>query len=75
MHPKRTLVVIGGGAAGFFAAITAAESNPDLSITILEQGLEVLGKVQCNACLFRCKRISEILSSRSQRITKPVLPV
>lgn len=46
MHAKKTLVVIGGGAAGFFAAITAAECNPDLSVIILEQGLEVLGKVK-----------------------------
>lgn len=46
MHPKRTLVVIGGGAAGFFAAITAAECNSDISVIILEQGLEVLGKVK-----------------------------
>jgi hypothetical protein len=40
------LVVIGGGAAGFFAAITAAELNPSLKIAILEQGNEVLGKVK-----------------------------
>lgn len=46
MHSTKKLIIIGGGAAGFFAAITAAESNPDLSITILEQGLEVLGKVK-----------------------------
>ncbi len=46
MAEKKTLVVIGGGAAGFFAAITAAEMNPDLSVIILEQGVEVLGKVK-----------------------------
>ncbi len=40
------LVVIGGGAAGFFAAITAAELNPTLKIVILEQSNEVLGKVK-----------------------------
>lgn len=46
MKSKQILVVIGGGAAGFFAAITAAELNPNLSVIILEQGLEVLGKVK-----------------------------
>ncbi len=46
MQSKNTLVVIGGGAAGFFGAITAAEQNPNLKIIILEQGNEVLGKVK-----------------------------
>lgn len=40
------LVVIGGGAAGVFAAITAAELNQNLQIVILEQGNDVLGKVK-----------------------------
>jgi predicted Rossmann fold flavoprotein len=39
-------VVIGGGAAGFFAAINAAEGNPNLRIAILERGKEVLTKVR-----------------------------
>ena len=49
------IIVVGGGAAGFFAAITAAEQNPSLSIVILEQSKEVLNKVRisgggrCNA--------------------------
>ena len=42
---KRVLVV-GGGAAGFFAAINAKEKNPNLQITILEKGNEVLQKVK-----------------------------
>lgn len=41
----RDLIVIGGGAAGFFGAITAAEEGvPD--ILILEKGPEVLTKVR-----------------------------
>jgi predicted Rossmann fold flavoprotein len=40
------LVVIGGGAAGFFGAITAAENNPNLKVIILEQSKQVLGKVR-----------------------------
>lgn len=46
MQQKKKLVVIGGGAAGFFGAIAAAENHPNLSVTILEQGNEVLGKVK-----------------------------
>lgn len=40
------IVVIGGGAAGFFTAINAAENNPKLKIAILERGKEVLTKVK-----------------------------
>jgi hypothetical protein len=46
MQLKRTLVIIGGGAAGFFAAINAAETHSNLNIIILEQGNDVLGKVK-----------------------------
>jgi predicted Rossmann fold flavoprotein len=40
------VIIIGGGAAGFFAAINIAEQNPKLSIVILERGKEVLTKVK-----------------------------
>ncbi len=40
------VLIIGGGAAGFFAAIHIAETNPTLSIAILERGKDVLGKVK-----------------------------
>ncbi len=40
------LIVIGGGAAGFYAALQAAERAPDLKIAILERGKEVLTKVK-----------------------------
>lgn len=40
------ILVIGGGAAGFFAAILAKEKNPILKIAILEKGKEVLQKVK-----------------------------
>lgn len=40
------VIIIGGGAAGFFTAINAAEKNPDLKIIILERGKEVLTKVK-----------------------------
>ncbi|MBI6119216.1 BaiN/RdsA family NAD(P)/FAD-dependent oxidoreductase [Salegentibacter maritimus] len=40
------IIIIGGGAAGFFTAINAAENNPGLKIAILERGKEVLTKVK-----------------------------
>ncbi len=40
------LIIIGGGAAGFFTAINVAENNPNLKIAILERGKEVLSKVR-----------------------------
>lgn len=43
---KQQVVIIGGGAAGFFAAITVAEANPDLRVIILEKGKKVLQKVK-----------------------------
>lgn len=43
---KRDVIIVGGGAAGFFTAITAKELNPNLNVTILEKGKEVLQKVK-----------------------------
>lgn len=40
------LIIVGGGAASFFAALETAKKNPKLRILILEQGNEVLGKVK-----------------------------
>ncbi len=40
------LVVIGGGAAGFFGAIQAAEMKPGLKILILEKSTKLLSKVR-----------------------------
>lgn len=40
------LIVIGGGAAGFFGAINAAEKNNALSILILEKTNKLLSKVR-----------------------------
>lgn len=43
---KFDIIVVGGGAAGFFSAINIAEKNPKLSVAILERGVELLGKVK-----------------------------
>ena len=40
------IAIIGGGAAGFFAAITCAEANPACRVTIFERGKSVLEKVR-----------------------------
>tara|TARA_R110000868_G_scaffold125037_3_gene330389 strand:+ start:9546 stop:10835 length:1290 start_codon:yes stop_codon:yes gene_type:complete len=40
------VLIVGGGAAGFYAAIHIAEANPSLKIVILERGKEVLTKVK-----------------------------
>jgi hypothetical protein len=38
--------IVGGGAAGFFAAITAAEAAPGRRVVVLEQGPHFLAKVR-----------------------------
>ncbi|GLU51910.1 BaiN/RdsA family NAD(P)/FAD-dependent oxidoreductase [Dyadobacter frigoris] len=40
------IVIIGGGASGFMAAITAAETYPDARVVILEKNKTVLNKVR-----------------------------
>lgn len=40
------VIIVGGGAAGFFAAINIAEQNQNLSIAIIERGKEGLQKVK-----------------------------
>ncbi|MBX3474038.1 MAG: NAD(P)/FAD-dependent oxidoreductase [Planctomycetes bacterium] len=45
MAGKR-IVIVGGGAAGFFAAITCAEAAPGADVTILEKTARPLSKVK-----------------------------
>ncbi|RRB06822.1 BaiN/RdsA family NAD(P)/FAD-dependent oxidoreductase [Larkinella rosea] len=44
--PPFKIVVIGGGAAGFFGAITAAETFPAAEVVLLEKSKTVLNKVR-----------------------------
>ena len=46
MNSKYDIILVGGGASGFFTAINIAEKNPKLKIAILERGKEVLTKVR-----------------------------
>jgi len=43
---QKTLVVAGGGAAGFFCAITAARLNPDIKVILVEKSGKLLSKVK-----------------------------
>jgi len=43
---EKDVIIVGGGAAGFFAAINIAEQHPELKVAILERGKEVLTKVK-----------------------------
>jgi predicted Rossmann fold flavoprotein len=43
---KKRLIVIGGGAAGFFCAVNAARLHPGLEVIILEKTSKVLSKVK-----------------------------
>ncbi|MDD2674110.1 MAG: NAD(P)/FAD-dependent oxidoreductase [Flavobacterium sp.] len=46
MNQNFDIVIVGGGAAGFFTAINIVEKNPKLKVAILERGAEVLQKVR-----------------------------
>ncbi|MDP4252050.1 MAG: NAD(P)/FAD-dependent oxidoreductase [Bacteroidota bacterium] len=43
---QKTLVVAGGGAAGFFCAVTAARLNPQLRVVLVEKTGKLLSKVK-----------------------------
>ena len=43
---SRRVIIVGGGAAGFFAAITCAEAAPDTEVIVLEKGPQFLSKVR-----------------------------
>jgi len=63
---KKQLVVIGGGAAGFFCAVNAARLNPSLEVIILERSNKLLSKVRisgggrCNVT-HACYSIAEMI--------------
>ena len=45
LKPNWDVIVVGGGPAGFFAAIRCAELNPKLDVLIIEKASQTLGKV------------------------------
>ena len=46
MNQNFDIIIVGGGAGGFFTAINIVEKNPKLKVAILERGAEVLQKVR-----------------------------
>jgi predicted Rossmann fold flavoprotein len=68
------VVIAGGGAAGFFSAITCAESIPDVEVLVLEKSPDLLAKVlisgggRCN-CTHSCFEPAELVKRypRGQR--------
>ncbi|HEY0298524.1 MAG TPA: NAD(P)/FAD-dependent oxidoreductase, partial [Arachidicoccus sp.] len=46
LNNEKTLIVIGGGAAGFFCAVNAARLSSALKVIILEKSSKVLSKVK-----------------------------
>ncbi|MBV1923613.1 MAG: NAD(P)/FAD-dependent oxidoreductase [Flavobacteriaceae bacterium] len=46
MKNQYDIIIIGGGAAGFFTAINILENKPNLNVAILERGKDVLTKVK-----------------------------
>ena len=62
----KMLIVIGGGAAGFFCAVNVARMNPQLEVVILEKQQKLLSKVKvsgggrCNVT-HACFEISDLI--------------
>jgi predicted Rossmann fold flavoprotein len=77
MNDNKTLVVIGGGAAGFFCAVNAARLQPTLKVIILEKSGKLLSKVKvsgggrCNVT-HACFEIPELIKRypRGQNFVK-----
>lgn len=63
---QKKLIVIGGGAAGFFCAVNAARMNPSLEVLLIEKTGKLLSKVKvsgggrCNVT-HACYSISEMV--------------
>ena len=74
---KKNIVVVGGGAAGFYCAIQIAELHPDWQITIVEKTSKLLSKVRvsgggrCNVT-HACPEVDQLIQKypRGQRFLK-----
>ena len=77
---QQTLIVTGGGAAGFFCAVNAARMHPGLKVMIIEKTSKLLSKVKvsgggrCNVT-HHCFEIPELLKKypRGQNFLKKAL--
>jgi len=76
-NKEKTLIVIGGGAAGFFCAVNTAKDNPALHVIIVEKSGKLLSKVKvsgggrCNVT-HHCFDIDELVKKypRGQHFLK-----
>ncbi len=76
-NKEKILVVIGGGAAGFFCAINAAKDSPALKVIVVEKSSKLLSKVKvsgggrCNVT-HHCFEIGELVKKypRGQHFLK-----
>ena len=74
---QKKLIVIGGGAAGFFCAVNAAAQNPELKVTLVEKSNKLLSKVKvsgggrCNVT-HACFSIAEMIKKypRGEKFVK-----
>lgn len=74
---EKQLVVIGGGAAGFFCAVNAARMHPGLKVAIIEKSNKLLSKVKvsgggrCNTT-HACFEVSDLVKKypRGQNFIK-----
>ena len=63
---KKKLIVIGGGAAGFFCAVNTAAQNQDIEVILVEKSNKLLSKVRvsgggrCNVT-HACFSIAEMI--------------
>jgi predicted Rossmann fold flavoprotein len=79
---KKKLLVIGGGAAGFFCAVNAAAQNPGLEVILAEKSGKLLSKVRvsgggrCNVT-HACFHISEMIKKypRGGQFLKKAFPL
>ena len=68
MGKIKKVAVIGGGAAGFFAAISVKEHHPEAEVSIFEKTTKVLSKVKvsgggrCNVT-HDCQDVAELIKA------------
>lgn len=82
LKQKKQIIVIGGGAAGFYGALRAASVNPDAQVTILEKSPKLLSKVKvsgggrCNVT-HNCFQPSPLATNypRGQKLLKQLFQV
>ena len=66
MEKRKKVGVIGGGAAGFFAAISAKQHHPDSEVILFEKTAKILSKVKisgggrCNVT-HHCDDVNQLL--------------